>query len=105
MLRVRFYRDLAKSEFTLFRITRLYAVAKLIETPLKDYTFDLGAMARAITADTRVIYIANPNNPTGTMFNADAFDAFLEKVPDHVLVVLDEAYSDYVDRTDYSRSL
>ncbi len=91
--------------FALFRISIRASGAKLIETPLKDYTFDLGAMARAITADTRVIYIANPNNPTGTMFNADAFDAFLEKVPDHVLVVLDEAYCDYVERTDYSRSL
>ncbi len=95
----------SNGSFALFRISIRASGAKLIETPLKDYTFDLGAMARAITADTRVIYIANPNNPTGTMFNADAFDAFLEKVPDHVLVVLDEAYCDYVERTDYSRSL
>lgn len=91
--------------FALFRISIRATGAKLIETPLKDYTFDLDAIARAITADTRAIYLANPNNPTGTMFNADAFDAFLAKVPDHVLVVLDEAYCDYVERTDYSRSI
>ncbi len=91
--------------FALFRISIRATGAKLIETPLKDYTFDLEAIAQAITTNTRVIYLANPNNPTGTMFNADAFDAFLGKVPDHVLVVLDEAYYDYVERTDYSRSI
>ncbi len=91
--------------FALFRIVIRATGANLIETPLKDYTFDLDAIARAINADTRVIYLANPNNPTGTMFNADALDAFLAQVPDHILVVLDEAYYDYVERTDYSRSV
>ena len=51
------------------------------------------------------MFLANPNNPTGTMFTADEFDAFLARVPDHVLIVLDEAYCDYVERPDYSRSI
>src|SRR5207245_11315845 len=54
---------------------------------------------------TRLIILANPNNPTGTLVTADALAAFLERVPEDVLVVLDEAYFDYVERPDYSRSI
>jgi histidinol-phosphate aminotransferase len=52
-------------------------------------------MARAVTADTRIVFLANPNNPTGSMFTASAMDAFLERMPEHAMVVLDEAYCDY----------
>lgn len=58
---------------------------------------DLDAMARAIRADTRIVYLANPNNPTGTWFDDAALAAFLEKVPRNALVVADEAYHEYVD--------
>ncbi|MES2403840.1 MAG: histidinol-phosphate transaminase [Pseudomonadota bacterium] len=58
---------------------------------------DLDAMARAIRADTRIVYLANPNNPTGTWFDDAALAAFLERVPRNVLVVVDEAYHEYVD--------
>lgn len=78
---------------------------RLVAVPLRDFTFDLDAIARAVDARTRVIYLANPNNPTGTMFTADAFDAFLARIPETALVVLDEAYFEYADRPGYSRSL
>lgn len=61
-----------------------------------DHGHDLAAMLAAIREDTRVIWIANPNNPTGSFLPADAIAAFLEQVPAHVLVVLDEAYNEYL---------
>lgn len=66
-----------------------------ITVPMRRHTYDLEAIATAINEDTRVVMLANPNNPTGTMFDADALDSFLDRVPDHVLVVLDEAYADF----------
>ncbi len=68
---------------------------KLTLVPLKNWTFDLDAIAKAVTDKTKIIYIANPNNPTGTMFLRHDFDNFMKKVPDNVLVVLDEAYEHY----------
>ncbi len=70
---------------------------KLITVPLKEYTFDLDAIYNAITDKTVMIYLANPNNPTGTMFERDEFEAFMAKVPEHIMVILDEAYTTYAD--------
>jgi histidinol-phosphate aminotransferase len=72
------------------------AQAKVV--PAKDWGHDLPAMLAAIDANTRVVFIANPNNPTGTWFGAEALDEFLQDVPEHVLVVLDEAYIEYAGR-------
>lgn len=58
---------------------------------------DLPALAAAIRADTRLVYLANPNNPTGTWFDDAALDAFMARVPEHVIVVVDEAYAEYLD--------
>lgn len=69
--------------------------ADLALVPQRQFAFDLRAMAKAITAKTGVIYIANPNNPTGSAFGRAEFDEFLVTVPDRVLVVLDEAYIHY----------
>jgi histidinol-phosphate aminotransferase len=71
--------------------------AQFIEVPMRQDTYDLDAIARAIHDQTRVVILANPNNPTGTMFDADATEAFLSQVPESVLVVLDEAYSDFAE--------
>jgi histidinol-phosphate aminotransferase len=72
--------------------------ARLIKTPLKDdYSLDLEAMAAAITERTKVVIICNPNNPTGTIVTAGAVEAFMAEVPDHVLVVFDEAYYELVE--------
>ncbi|HDL01912.1 MAG TPA: histidinol-phosphate transaminase [candidate division Zixibacteria bacterium] len=70
---------------------------KLVMVPLKDYSFDLDAICSAITDKTVMIYLANPNNPTGTMFERDEFEEFMAKVPNHIMVVLDEAYTTYAD--------
>jgi histidinol-phosphate aminotransferase len=68
-----------------------------IVVPAKDYGHDLDAMLRAIDADTYLVFIANPNNPTGTMLEAGAIESFLGRVPANVVVVLDEAYNEYLE--------
>lgn len=66
--------------------------------PLKDMRHDLDGILKEINKKTRLIFLDNPNNPTGTVFTKDAFETFLDKVPDTVIVVLDEAYVDFVDQ-------
>ena len=68
-----------------------------IAVPARDFGHDLEAMANAVRDDTRVIFVANPNNPTGTWLGPKVVRAFLEKIPADVLVVLDEAYNEYLD--------
>jgi histidinol-phosphate aminotransferase len=70
--------------------------ATSVQVPLRDETHDLEAMAAAITPHTRLIFVCNPNNPTGTVVPADELTRFLDRVPDDCLVVLDEAYREYV---------
>ncbi|OYO26415.1 histidinol-phosphate transaminase [Janthinobacterium sp. PC23-8] len=70
--------------------------ARHIVVPAQDYGHDLDAMAAAIGDDTRLLFIANPNNPTGTFLTAAQIEAFLRKVPQHVVVVLDEAYNEFL---------
>ena len=71
-----------------------------MEVPAREWGHDLEAMAAAITPATRLLFIANPNNPTGTWSERAEFEAFMERVPEQVLVVLDEAYTEYVDVKD-----
>lgn len=71
----------------------------------KDYRFDLDSMAAGITDKTKVIWLCNPNNPTGSSFSRKEQDNFLGKVPRHIIVVLDEAYYEYVTREDYPESI
>jgi histidinol-phosphate aminotransferase len=72
------------------------AAADSVQVPLRDERHDLGAMAAAITPRTRMILVCNPNNPTGTVVYADELTAFLDRVPADCLVVLDEAYQQYI---------
>jgi histidinol-phosphate aminotransferase len=72
--------------------------ARGIEVPARDYGHDLEAMQNAITTKTRLVFLANPNNPTGTMVGSHALESFIGSVPDRVLVVLDEAYNEYLPR-------
>ena len=95
----------SEGSFTLFAIAIRASGARVIHTPMKNFTFDLDAIAAAVTPQTRVIYIANPNNPTGTAFGASEFKTFLTKVPGDVLVVLDEAYREYAAGTDLPDAL
>ena len=76
------------------------------EVPYRDYHYDLTAMADAITSRTKIIYLANPNNPTGTIFTRREFDAFYARVPERVLIILDEAYFEYAQHApEYPDSL
>jgi histidinol-phosphate aminotransferase len=81
--------------FAVYPIVTQAVGARAVVTPARDWGHDLAAMRAAITHDTRVIFIANPNNPTGTWLGGDALEAFIADVPDHVLVVVDEAYVEY----------
>lgn len=76
-----------------------------IEVPLVDYRHDLTAMADAITEKTKIVFIANPNNPTGTINKRDEIERFMKKVPEGVLVVMDEAYYEYVHDSEYPDTL
>jgi histidinol-phosphate aminotransferase len=77
----------------------------IVRVPMKDYGFDLEEMANRITPRTRLIVIANPNNPTGAMIPRRELDAFMDKAPDHALVILDEAYFEYVRDSRFPDSL
>jgi len=79
---------------------------KSVEIPLKNYHFDLEEIANSISSKTKIIYLANPNNPTGTIFTKDELDSFLFRIPDTVLVILDEAYTVYAEsHPDYPNGL
>ena len=75
--------------------------ARGVSVPAKDWGHDLDAMAKAVTERTKLIFVANPNNPTGTVHTADAIEAFLQRIPEHILVVLDEAYCEFLTGEEY----
>lgn len=82
--------------FAVYALATQGVGARAIVVPAKEYGHDLDAMAAAIDADTRLVFIANPNNPTGTFIPAAQIEAFLAKVPADVVVVLDEAYNEFL---------
>ena len=95
----------AAGAFVVYSLVTKLCSATAVVVPMVDDTHDLSAMAAAITDKTKVIFIANPNNPTGTMVTADETAAFIAQVPEDVLVVFDEAYYEYVARSDYPQTL
>ena len=86
--------------FAVYPLVTLAIGAKGVEVPASNWGHDLAAMAEAVTDRTRLIFVANPNNPTGTVEGEAAVRAFLDRVPPHVLVVLDEAYCEYLTGSD-----
>lgn len=86
----------AQHAFAVYPLATLSTGAELISTPAKDYGHDLTAMQAAIRPDTRIVWIANPNNPTGNFLPYPEVRSFLESVPKDVVVVLDEAYNEYL---------
>lgn len=78
---------------------------EVIEVKNRDFTADLSAMLAAITEKTRMIIFANPNNPTGTYVTHEAFKDFMEKIPDNIIVICDEAYYEYIHENDYPQTL
>jgi histidinol-phosphate aminotransferase len=95
----------AEPSFVVYRLACLAHGVPFTEVALDGYTHDLPAMARAVGPGTRLVFIANPNNPTGTHVGSKALSAFLEAMPADVLVVLDEAYAEYTDAGDYPDGL
>ena len=96
----------AAATFTGFPILCRSRGIEPIEVPLRDYCFDLSAIAERITPRTKLIYLCNPNNPTGTFFGRKAFDEFMTRVPPRALVLLDEAYFEFAqDLPDYPDSM
>src|SRR5882724_3731066 len=85
----------SRLSFIQYQIVTRATGATLIETPLRDNGFDLDAILQAINADTRIVFLANPNNPTGTLLDAATLDRFLDRVPQHVAIVIDEAYYEF----------
>ena len=90
----------AQHAFAVYPLATQARGAVGIEVPARAFAHDLDAMRDAITPKTRVVFIANPNNPTGTWHRPDAIKAFIASVPRDVLVVLDEAYNEYLDDSD-----
>ena len=82
--------------FAVYALATQGVGGRAIVVPAVNYGHDLDAMAAAIEADTRLVFVANPNNPTGTFIGAGEIEAFLNKVPGNVIVVLDEAYNEYL---------
>jgi histidinol-phosphate aminotransferase len=85
----------SESTFIGFQVLARSRGVRYRTAPYREYRFDLPALAAAITGKTKIIYLANPNNPTGTIFTRQEFDAFYRHVPERVLIILDEAYFEY----------
>ncbi|MFP6886065.1 MAG: histidinol-phosphate transaminase, partial [Opitutales bacterium] len=83
--------------FVVYKLVALLFGAKVIEVPMPQLRHDLNAMAAAITDKTRLVFLACPNNPTGTANNAEEIQDFVESLPEHVVFCLDEAYAEYLD--------
>ena len=96
---------MARPSFIVYNMAASSVGAVPVEIPLNDYRHDLPAMAAAITPDTRMVFIANPNNPTGTIVSTAEFDRFMAQLPDGILVVVDEAYFEYVQDGGYADSM
>lgn len=96
---------MADQTFIVYPVVTALAQGKIITVPLKNFRHNLEMMAEAITPKTKVIFIANPNNPTGTISTAEEMGRFMKRVPESVLVVFDEAYYEYVRSRDYPRTL
>lgn len=91
----------ARPTFVVYELVAQASRGKSVVVPLKDMTYDLESMLEKITPRTRFVFVANPNNPTGTIVKRNAFERFLSSVPDDVIVVLDEAYCEYVTDSEF----
>jgi histidinol-phosphate aminotransferase len=96
---------MADHTFVIYHMEVMAAHGKAVTVPLKDWRHDVVAMASAITDRTRLLFLCNPNNPTGTMVSAEEVAWLLGRVPDHVVVVFDEAYFEYVRSSKFPDSM
>lgn len=95
------YTVISDQSFILYWLAVQSVNGNLIRVPLQNYTYDLEAMAKAIDERVKLVYIANPNNPTGTMVTGEEMDKFMDSIPEDVVVVYDEAYREYIDDPDF----
>ena len=96
---------MAEHTFVIYKMEVKAAHGVVVEVPQKNWHHDLPAMAAAITDRTRLLFVCNPNNPTGTMATKAEVAALMARVPDHVVVVFDEAYYEYVRHPEFPESL
>lgn len=97
---------ISQYSFIVYKLTaQAMGVNATFVPPCDDYTHDLDAMLDAIQDNTKIVFIDNPNNPVGTLVQREAFDRFVQRVPERVVVVADEAYDDYVDPAIFPDSL
>jgi histidinol-phosphate aminotransferase len=101
----------SERSFIVYSMAVQAAGGKLVEAPMQDDCFDLEAILAATDSNTRIVFLANPNNPTGTMLEASVVESFLTRLPGHVVLILDEAYYEFAQhfatlrRVKYSNSL
>ncbi|MGD2059268.1 MAG: histidinol-phosphate transaminase [Acidimicrobiia bacterium] len=92
--------------FVMYRFAAIWTGSAYREVPLRqDWSLDLEAMLAAIDADTTVVYLCNPNNPTGTIRPSDEIEAFIDEIPERILVAVDEAYHDFVTDASYRSAI
>ena len=96
---------MSESTFIMAKMVAQVMDSRLIEVPLKEYKHDLDTILNTISKDTKIVYFDNPMNPIGTMKTRQEFLKFMEKVPEDIIVVFDEAYYEYVNREDYPNTL
>jgi histidinol-phosphate aminotransferase len=96
---------MSSDAFLIYRLVTLAIGATPVAVPARDHCHDLAAMAAAVGPRTRLVFLANPNNPTGTIYREPEWRAFVDAVPEHVVIVVDEAYGEYVDDRAYPRTL
>jgi histidinol-phosphate aminotransferase len=94
-----------RSSFPVYDIYTHVMRAQLVKVPLKEYRLDLEGMAEAITERTKIVFVCNPNNPTGTIVTQGEVESFMAEVPEHILVIFDEAYYEFVDSPEYPDTL
>ncbi|MFA5104187.1 MAG: histidinol-phosphate transaminase [Candidatus Margulisiibacteriota bacterium] len=93
---------LSRNTFSMYEFVTKIMDGTPVFVELKNYTYDLDAISSVVTDRTKAIFLCNPNNPTGTIFSKKQFDLFISKIPDNVIVVLDEAYGDYSESQEFA---
>ena len=96
---------MGEPSFLVYRLSTMVQGATPVIVPLKEFACDLDGMLKAITKNTKIIFIDNPNNPTGRSVGAKEVDAFVRALPEGVIAVFDEAYNEFIERDDFPRTL
>jgi histidinol-phosphate aminotransferase len=96
---------IAEQSFVIYQMAVRIVNGESRLVKLKDYRYDLASMAEAVGRKTKLVFVANPNNPTGTMVSAAEVESFMKKVPEDVIVVFDEAYFEYIERGDFPKTI